>query len=187
MDSRDQQSLFWYALQVRPRFEKVVARNLRAKGFDEFLPLFRRRRQWSDRMKVIELPLFPGYVFSRFDIDDRLPILLVPGVRAVVAAGRSAAPVDEREIEGLRSVVTSGLDYQPWPFVRAGEPVLVENGALAGVEGIVKTVKNEDRLIISISLLRRSVAVEIDRENVKPLRQSGAVAAGGKNRRQFVG
>ena len=172
MESSRQGNLFWYALRVKPRFEKVVARNLKAKGFEEFLPLYRRSRQWSDRVKEIDLPLFPGYVFCRFDIDDSLPILFVPGVTSIVGIGKSPTAIDEREIEDLLSVSKFGVHCQPWPFVSVGQTVSVEHGALKGLEGIVTTVKNEYRLIISLSSLQRSVAVEIDREWVKPVKQT---------------
>jgi transcription antitermination factor NusG len=159
----------WFALQVKPRFEKVVSRNLRAKGFEDFLPVYRRRHQWSDRVKEIELPLFPGYVFCHFDVDDRLPILLVPGVTSVVGFGKAPTPIEDVELENLRSILNSGVGFQPWPFVSVGQTVSIEHGALEGLEGIVSTVKNEYRLIVSVSLLQRSVAVEIDRACVKPV------------------
>ena len=166
MESR-QGRLFWYALHVKPRFERVVVRNLKAKGFEEFLPLYRRPS--AGGLKEIELPLVPGYVFCRFDIDDRLPILLVPGVTSVVGIGKSPTAIDEREIEDLLAVSKSGVPHQPWPHASVGQRVSVEHGALKGLEGILETVKNEHRLIISVSLLQRSVAIEIHREWVKPV------------------
>ncbi len=177
MEIVGQKNSRWYALQVRPRFEKIVSRNLEAKGFDEFLPLYRRRRQWSDRVKEIEVPLFPGYVFCRFDIDNRLPVLRVPGISSIVGVGKLATAIDEREIEDLRSVVASGVGYQPWSFVSVGQTVSVEHGALEGLEGIVTMVKNEHRLIISVPLLQRSVAVEIDQAYVRPVNRAPSGAA----------
>jgi transcription antitermination factor NusG len=170
----------WYALQVKPRFEKVVARNLRAKGFEDFLPLYRRRRQWSDRVKEIELPLFPGYVFCQFDIDDRLPVLLIPGVTSIVGFGKAPTPVEDHEVGNLRSILESGVQFQPWPFVSVGQTVSIEHGALEGLEGIVSTVKNEYRLIVSVALLQRSVAVEIDRGWVKPVNRKPVGSTEGK-------
>src|SRR5215470_7185724 len=98
----------WYALHVRTRFEKVVARNLRGKGYEEFLPLYRRTNRWSDRVKEIELPLFPGYVFCRFNAQDRLPVLTVPGVNAVVGVGKHLLPIEESELNAIRAVLKSG-------------------------------------------------------------------------------
>ena len=157
----------WYALRVRPRFEKVVSRNLQSKGYEEFLPLFKRSSRWSDRVKEIELPLFPGYVFCKFDVRHRLPILVIPGVTAVVQLGKTPIPVEEHEITNLRSVVSSGAHCEPWPFPERGQRVRVEYGSLAGTEGIVLAVKNTYRLVISVNLLQRSVAVEIDRDCLK--------------------
>src|SRR5215475_11326606 len=95
----------WYALNVRTRFEKVVARNLKSKGYEEFLPVFRRSNHWSDRVKELELPLFPGYVFCRFNPFDRLPILTIPGVNGVVGFGKRLLPVDEDELHAVRAVI----------------------------------------------------------------------------------
>ena len=159
----------WYAVHVRTRFEKVVARNLRNKGYDEFLPLYRRANRWSDRIKEIELPLFPGYVFCRFNPLDRLPILTVPGVNAVVGFGKNFLPVDESELNAIRAVLKSGNYCEPWPFLQVGQRVEVEYGPLAGTEGLVVMFKNAYRLVISVNMLQRSVAVEIDRDCLKPI------------------
>jgi len=158
----------WYALQVRTRFEKVVARNLQGKGYEEFLPVYRRTSRWSDRTKKIELPLFPGYVFCRFDPSDRLPILTIPGVIAVVGFGKKIVPVDDSELNAIRALSKSGTHYEPWPFLEAGQRVRVDEGPLAGIEGIVMEFKNRCRLVISLNILQRSVAVEIDRGCLKP-------------------
>jgi len=161
---------FWYALHVRTRFEKVVARNLRGKGFEEFLPLYTRTNRWSDRIKEIELPLFPGYVFCRFNPHDRLPILTVPGVNAVVGIGKNLMPVDESELDAVRAVLKSEAYCEPWPYLEVGQRVQVEYGPLAGTQGIVTMVKNNTyRLVISVNMLQRSVAVEIDRDCLKPV------------------
>lgn len=171
MESTTGHDEYWYALHVKARFEKSVARNLQAKGYDEFLPLVRHRRRWSDRIKEITTPLFPGYVFCRFNPSDRLPILKIPGVTAVAGAGGTPLPVDVDELDNVRTLLDSGLHCQPWPFVTVGETVSVERGSLSGLEGIVTKVKNEYRLVISVSLLQRSVAVEIDRDDVRPVAQ----------------
>src|SRR5207244_2356920 len=115
----------WYALHVRPRFEKIVSRNLQAKGYEEFLPVYRRRSRWSDRTKEIELPLFPGYVFCRFDVHQRLPILMIPGVNSVVGFGKSPLPIEQHELDDIRSVLKSGADCEPWPYLREGQMVEV--------------------------------------------------------------
>jgi transcription antitermination factor NusG len=164
-----EEGTLWYALHVRTRFEKVVARNLRGKGYQEFLPLYRRTNRWSDRVKEIELPLFPGYVFCRFNPLDRLPILTVPGVNAIVGIGKNLLPVEESELNAIRNVLKSGTFCEPWPFLEVGQRVRVEYGPLAGTEGLVMMVKNTYRLVISVNMLQRSVAVEIDRDCLQPV------------------
>lgn len=159
----------WYALHVRTRFEKVVARNLQGKGYEEFLPLYRRTSQWSDRKKEIELPLFPGYVFCRFNALQRMPILTIPGVNAVVGIGKTLMPVEERELNAIRAVLQSDTYCEPWPFLEVGQRVSVTRGPLEGTEGIVTMLKNKCRLVISVNLLQRSVAAEIDRDCLKPI------------------
>jgi transcription antitermination factor NusG len=159
----------WYALHVRTRFEKVVARNLKGKGYEEFLPLYRRANRWSDRIKEIELPLFPGYVFCRFNPQDRLPVLTIPGVNAIVGVGKNLLPVDESELTAVRAVLKSEAYCEPWPFIEVGQHVMVEYGPLSGTQGIVMMFKNTYRLVVSINMLQRSVAVEIDRDCLKPI------------------
>jgi len=158
-----------FALQVRPRHEKAAAWALHNKGFDEFLPLYRSRRRWSDRVKELDMPLFPGYVFCRFDPEDRLPILTTPGVISLVGIGKTPTPVEEAELAALRMVVQSGLNAEPWPFLKVGQPVRIDLGPLAGLEGILTELKNRQRLIVSVGLLQRSVAVEIDGAWVSPI------------------
>ena len=160
----------WYAVQVQSRLASVASATLRGKGYEEFLPLYRSRRRWSDRIKELELPLFPGYLFCRCNVSDRLmPILSTPGVISIVGAGKTPVPVDDEEIEAIRAVLRSGLVVQPWPFLSVGSKVYIEGGPLAGVEGIVSNMDKVYRLVVSVSLLQRSVAVEIDREWARPI------------------
>jgi transcription antitermination factor NusG len=152
----------WFALRIKPQREKIVASALRSKGYEEFLPLYRCRRRWSDRIKEMDLPLFPGYVFCRFDVHSRLPILVTPGVLLIVGVGKTPSPVDDSEIAALQSIVKSGLQAEPWPFLKIGQRVRIEHGSLEGVEGILVAIKKPYRLVVSVTLLQRSVAVEID-------------------------
>jgi transcription antitermination factor NusG len=142
---------------------------LTAKGNEAFLPTYRSRRRWSDRYKEIDAPLFPGYTFCRFDPIRRLPVLTTPGVVSIVGTTKGPVSIDEREIESVRAMVSSGFIVGPWPFLHEGEFVAVEHGPLQGVEGVIVSVKNQYRLVVSISLLQRSVAVEIDRAWVRPV------------------
>jgi transcription termination/antitermination protein NusG len=160
----------WFALKVRPRFERSIVAHLRYRGYDPFLPTYRVKSQWADRrVKLVEWPLFPGYLFCQFDLKSRLPILSVPGVNYIVGIGKAPEPIGEQEIESLRKVVGSGLYYEPHPYLATGQLVRVEQGSLAGAVGRVILQKNAARLIISIDLLMRSVATEVDRSWVKPI------------------
>jgi transcription antitermination factor NusG len=159
----------WYAIQLRPRSEKHVAQQLRGKGFEEYLPVYRSRRRWSDRIKEIELPLFTGYIFCKFDVMKRLPILVIPGVTSIVGLGKTPLPIAEHEITAIRQVVNSGLPYGPWASLTAGQRVSVKYGPLRGVEGVVQEVRNTLLLVITVTLLSRSVSVTIDRDSVVPI------------------
>lgn len=160
----------WYALRVRSNHEIVVQSGLRHRGIDEFLPGYRTKSRWSDRVKEIYRPLFPGYVFARFDAAQRLPILMLPGFVHIIGFGNGPEPVDEGELQAVRRFVDSALPIMPWPYIREGEMVEVRQGALEGLQGIVLRVKDSVRLVVSLTLLQRSVAVELDRDIVKPLK-----------------
>ena len=154
----------WYALRVRSNFEKKSADLLRQKGLEEFLPTYRRRSQWSDRTKRIERPLFPGYLFCRFDSQNWLPVLQTPGVVHVVGIAGRPIPVEESEIESLRTLVRCSVPLFPQAFLRLGQKVLIRNGPLTGVEGVLEQFEKNCRITVSISLLQRSVSAEIDAE-----------------------
>ena len=165
----------WYALHVRPRYEKMVANALLTKGYEGFLPLYRHRNRWSDRIKEVMLPLFPGYLFCKFDINRRLPILVTPGIIQIVGIAKTPYPVDENEIAALKSIVISHLQVQPRSYLNIGTRVRIELGPLSGVEGILTGKKGNRKLVVSISLLQRSVAVEIDESWVVPVHSSTPV------------
>jgi len=161
----------WYALRVKSRFENSVVTHLQGRGYESFLPMYKSRRRWSDRFKEIELPLFAGYVFCQLNPLDRLPILTVPGVVHVVGIGRNPAPIDESEIAAIQATVKSGLPSQPWPFLQIGHTVRIEHGPLYGVEGVLLGFRGHHRLVLSVTLLQRSVAVQIDEAWVHPIPQ----------------
>lgn len=152
----------WFAVQVRAKHENTAATVLRGKGYDPFLPLYKCRKRWSDRIKEAELPLLPGYLFCRFNPLDRLPILVTPGVIQVVGIARIPTPIDEAEIAALQTAVRSGLPSQPWPFLEVGQRVRVDYGPLTGHEGFLLEFRGHHRIILSITLLQRSVAVQVD-------------------------
>jgi len=151
----------WFALQVRTRHELGVADYLCGQGYEWLLPLYKCRKRWSDRIKEVETPLFPGYLFCRFNPQDRLPILKTPGVIQIVGFNHVPSPVDESEIQAIQTLMATGVPNQPWPYLGIGDKVRIESGSLRGVEGILVDFKGSHRLILSITLLR-SVAVEID-------------------------
>jgi len=159
----------WFALRVKSRQEKMVATIAHYKGLETFLPLYKCRRRWSDRIKLIELPLFPGYLFCRANLADRLPILSIPGVLHFVGQGRIPIPIDEAEIAAIRAAITSGLRVGPWPFLQVGQRVRLVDGPLAGLEGLFLSTGKCSHIIVSVTLLRRSVAVEVERNWVSPL------------------
>jgi len=159
----------WYALQVRHQHEHLVATVLEGKGYLPFLPTWRRRRRRCDRTVETDSPLFPGYVFCHFDAADRrVPIITTPGVVRIVGAPHGPLPVDDAEIAAIQKVVASGAITGPWPYVKAGQPIRIEHGPLAGIEGSLVEVKNRRRLIVSVTLLQRSIHVDIDSASVKP-------------------
>jgi transcription antitermination factor NusG len=163
----------WYALWVRSRHEKSVAGILTSKGYQTFLPMHRSRRRWSDRIQEVELPLIPGYVFCRFDALNRLPVMTTPGLVQIVSLGHTPEPVDSDEMNALITAVEAGVHLQLWPFLKTGQRVSIEEGPLRSLEGILISTKGTDQLILSVSLLQRSVAVAVDRRSVRPVRESG--------------
>ena len=165
--SRDLQSEQWFAVQVRARREQSIASVLGSKGYQTLLPTYacQQRRNGQESVSA----LFPGYVFCRFDSQRRLPILITPGVIALVGRGRVPVPVEPSEINAIETMVSSGLPMAPWPYLEVGQRVRIEDDALRGLEGILVGFKGSQRIVVSVSLLRRSVALEIDRVRVSPV------------------
>ena len=156
------EKLQWYALQVWSRKENHVATHLQGIGYECFLPTYRWQRKWSDRVKETEKPLFPGYLFCRFDFENRRSLVMTPGMVQIVGNGKMALPVAEEEIARLQMAVASEARKEPWPYLQVGERVRVTYGSLQGLEGILINFKGGRRVVLSISLLQRSVAVEVD-------------------------
>jgi transcription antitermination factor NusG len=152
----------WYALQVWSRKESAVLAHLEGLGYECFLPTYKSRRQWSDRVKEREQPLFPGYLFSRFDFQNRRSLVMAPGVIQIVGNGKTPLPVAPDEMERLQIAVASDSARQPWPYIAVGERVRVNHGSLRGLEGILINIKGSHRVVLSVSLLQRSVAIEVD-------------------------
>jgi transcription antitermination factor NusG len=166
----------WFALRVRNRHEYLVSTTLGNKGYETFLPVYKVRRQWSDRSKAASLPLFPTYLFCRLDPENRLPVLVTPGVLAIVGTGKRPVPIEEDEIEAVRRISASGLPVTPWPGLEIGRKVWVEHGPLRGVEGVILDDSRVPRLLVGITLLQRSISVEVDSGWLAPLEHRPAAA-----------
>ena len=165
----DLQGYPWFALRVRSNYERITVTHLRERGYEDFAPSYKIEKRWSDRTKLIDQYLFPGYIFCRFDPNDRLPILTVPGVVDLVGFGKMPEHVPDAEIERVRRMVESGLVVTPHPYVQVGQAVLIERGPLSGVEGILVDVRGKVRLVVSVNLLQRSVSAEVDRNSIRPI------------------
>lgn len=149
-------SYSWFALTAQPRHEKSVAENLRRKGLESFVPLYRACSQWTNGVTSVDLPLFPGFVFCRF-----------ADVRKMAGSGSAGTPVANHEIARIRAIQSSGLPAQPWPYPHAGQKARIERGSLAGLEGVLIREKESLRVVVSVESLRRAVAVEIGRDIIR--------------------
>ena len=166
--SPDQEPDGWYALQVRAKAEKAVAIGIREKGYEDFLPLYRRARRWSDRITKAEEPLFPGYVFCRAELTKRPLIVTTPGIIRIISFGEKPAIIPNGEIDAIRRAVASNAGAEPCPFLSAGQRARIQSGALAGIEGIIVRANGHWRLILSVETLCRSMAIEVEADNVAP-------------------
>ena len=159
----------WYAIQTRSRHEKVARDQLAAKGIVHLLPLWRKRSVWKDRIKVIEVPLFGGYLFCYFALPDRIAVLETVGVARIVGISGRPVPVPEEQIAAVRTMVEQRLPYDPHPYLVEGMRVRIKRGVLIGAEGILIARKQKHRLVISVDLIQQSVAVDVDSVDVEPV------------------
>ena len=159
--------LRWFALSTRGRFEQSTAELLNSKGYEVLVPTREVSKVLFGRAKAVKEPLFPGYIFCRLDASVRLPILTTPGVMSIVGSGREPTPVPDEEIDRLTRVLGSPFDVQECSYIPTGQMVQVKAGALRGLEGIVLDGGNRPKLVISVQLLQRSVAVELEREDIR--------------------
>jgi transcription antitermination factor NusG len=159
----------WYAAYTSANHEKRVAEQLHLRGVEHFLPVYDSLRRWKDRRVELKLPLFPGYVFVRLALRDKLNVVQIPGVARLVGFDGSPAALPNEEIEALRASLKSGLRAEPHPFLTVGKRVRVKNGPLAGIEGVLVQRKGRFRVVISIELIQRSVAVQLDASEIEPL------------------
>ncbi|MGD1091597.1 MAG: transcription termination/antitermination NusG family protein [Bryobacteraceae bacterium] len=152
----------WYALRVRSRCEKLTGKHLVNTGYQVCTACAPQRRVWADRIRCVEMPVFPGYIFARFDPAQGPNVLRAPGIVSIVGFGTSYHPVEDAEIDALNIVLRSGIEVRREPTVHPGTRVRVRYGPLRGLEGVLVQFKTQHRLVVSVTLLQRSVAVEID-------------------------
>jgi len=160
----------WYAAYTCSRQEKSVAKQLDERQVQSFLPVYRSWRRWADRRKQIELALFPGDVFVRIALPERLRVLQVPGVVRLVSFNGEPAPLPEQDIEALRNGLEQGMYAEAHPYLRVGRKVRMVRGPLAGTQGVLLRKKDKLRFVISLDVLMRSVAVEVDAADVEAIR-----------------
>lgn len=163
----------WYAILARTGREKNATLLLENSGFECYLPVSKSSRKWSDRTKEIDVPLFPGYLFCRMNPNDRLPVLMTPGVVQIVGRGKTPIPIEEQEIAAIQRAGSSGLSTMPWPYLQVGQMARIEEGPLQGMSGIVVRIKSGMKLVLSVQLLQRSIAVEIDRAWIRATHPPG--------------
>lgn len=162
----------WYAAQTCSRHEKRVAEYLAGRDIQCFLPLYATQRRWADRKTRVELPLFPGYLFVRIPVLERLRVLELPGVVRLVSSRGQAVAIGDAEIESLRQGLTAGGKAEPHPFLKIGECVRVVTGPFAGCTGILLRKKDALRVVVSLDIIMRSVAVEVDACDIEPSRSN---------------
>lgn len=162
----------WYAIYTRHQHEKMVAQNLTSKGFETFLPLYATTHNWKDRTKALSLPLFPSYVFLKGGLDRRHQIVTTPGIHSIVSCGDQPSAIPVIEMEAIRRVVESGARVETHPYLQCGDLVRIKHGPLEGIQGILVRKKNISRLVLSVEMLGKSAAMEIDASQVEPVNVS---------------
>lgn len=162
-ESRD-----WYAFRVRPRHEKLVSMSLRGKGYEEFLPLTKSKRKWADRSPIIEMPLFPGYLFCDTERSEIGKIRCTRGILDVIRAGSAPLPANRTEIESLRKATEAELQLESLPYIdpSTAKQLHIISGPLSGLDGMLVQMRGKERLILSVDLLCRSVLVEVPLSSV---------------------
>jgi transcription antitermination factor NusG len=164
----ENEEIHWYAAQTRSNHEKTVASQLSERFVEHFLPLYDSSRIWKDRRVTLKLPLFPGYIFVRLALRERLRVLQIPGLARLVGFSGSPVPLEKAEIEALREKLNRKFSAEPHPYLQIGRRVRVHRGPLEGLEGILVRKQNKFRIVVSIDLIMRSIAAELDIADVAP-------------------
>lgn len=159
----------WYAAYTRANHEKKVRDHLERTSVPSLLPLYETTRRWKDRRKRLHLPLFPGYVFVRIALADRLSVLRVPGVAHLVGFNGLPCALPEEDIEAIQSFLNGGYEVKPHPYLRAGRRARVKSGPFQGLVGIILRTKNRTRFVLSLELIMRSIAVELEGTELEPI------------------
>jgi transcription antitermination factor NusG len=164
--------LQWFAIHTRTRFEKKVLSDLNEKGIESFLPLYASKHKWSDRQAVVQVPVFPGYVFVRISTaqDARIPVLRTVGVTSFVGTRGIGTPIPNHEIQAVQTLLEQRIPFQLYPFLNVGDRVRIRGGCLDGVEGILSAINGSESLIVSVQLIQRSIAMQISGYEVEPVR-----------------
>ena len=160
----------WYAAYTRSRHEKVVAETLQQRTVEHFLPLYETVRKWKNGRFRVQLPLFPGYLFVHIALRDRLRVLQVPGVVRLVGFNGVPTPLPQAELEIIRSVLSKGIEAEPHPYLRVGQRVRITSGPMEGLQGILLRRRGRPRVVVSVDLIMRSVALDIDAAQVEPVK-----------------
>ena len=157
----------WFAIRTSMRWEFRASSELSNRGVETYLPRCRARHQWSDRSKTIEQALFPGYLFCRFPMTERVRVLQVPGVKQIVGVGNRPAPISLPQLDSLRKLVAANTGLEPWPYLSAGQRIEINSGPLTGVKGfVIRAEQGALRIVVSLDILQRSVATMIDRDSI---------------------
>jgi transcription antitermination factor NusG len=162
--------LAWFAVQTRFRYERKVARELQEKGVEVFLPVFSSKHQWSDRQRLVEVPLFPSYVFVRVAPTQgtRIQILRTNGVNGFLGARGVGTPIPDEEVIAVRAMLAHRVSFQLHPFLRTGQRVRIRGGCLDGILGILTEIKGEDSFVVSVALIQRSIAMRLTGYQIEP-------------------
>lgn len=162
----------WYATYTRSRHEKVVAEALEKRSVEHFLPLYETVRTWKNGRFKVQLPLFPGYLFVHIALCDRLQVLRVPGVVRLVGFNGVPAALPQDEIEIMRNALRKGIEAEPHPYLRVGQRVRITSGPMEGLQGILLRRRGRPRVVVSVDLIMRSVALDIDAAQVEPVKMN---------------
>src|ERR1700722_19135379 len=159
----------WYVAQTRSRHEKRVAQQMKGKGIEYFLPLYETISKWKDRRVRLKLPLFAGYIFARFALSERLRALEIPGVARLVGFGGTPVALPNRDMEAIRNGLSSSSRAEPHPYLTVGRRVRITGGPFTGIEGVLDRKKNNLRVVVSLDLIERSIAVDVGVADIQPL------------------